>query len=228
MYIIEGTIGAGKSTFLKKIQQYMPTISICFEPLPSWHNEHDGQSLLNNFYSNPRRWAYTLELATLMARVQEQHTQKITNTVSSPVFMERSFYSGYYCFAKNSYINGFLTDCEWRLYCAWFDFFIRFHPFIPQGFIYLKVDPDRAYTRVLKRHRHAEQSITPEYIQQLSIRHDQFLIEKRDITPLLTNVPVLVLNVNQEFEHDHVLMRTYIHQIYDFLIATGYTSFSAL
>lgn len=49
MYIVEGNIGAGKSTFLNLIGIHMPHVSIALEPLNNWQSEEYGQSLLKNF-----------------------------------------------------------------------------------------------------------------------------------------------------------------------------------
>ena len=61
MYIVEGNIGAGKSTFLQLIDTHMPDVSVALEPVNNWQNQIYGQSLLTNFYKNPKPWAYTLE-----------------------------------------------------------------------------------------------------------------------------------------------------------------------
>ena len=36
MYILEGNIGAGKSTFLHLVKQQLPDISIALEPMDNW------------------------------------------------------------------------------------------------------------------------------------------------------------------------------------------------
>ena len=120
MYILEGNIGAGKSTFLKMLANALPSISISLEPINNWQKQVYGQSLLTNFYQSPQRWAYTLETFAMMSRVQE-HIQEQKN--NGCIIFERSVYSGHYCFAQNSYENGFMTELEWELYNHWFHFF---------------------------------------------------------------------------------------------------------
>src|SRR5579871_3924992 len=115
MYIIEGNIGAGKSTFLRLLSQYLPYIQPMHEPLHNWQSQVYGQSLLSNFYQDPIRWAYTLESLALICRVND-YLSKHNNTTY--VVAERSIYSGHYCFAHNSYANGYMTDIEWCVYNA--------------------------------------------------------------------------------------------------------------
>lgn len=114
--------------------------------------------------------------------------------------MERSIYSGHYVFATNSYRNGFLTDLEWRVYLEWFNFLVTGRCKPPQGFIYLKVDPEIAFERIKKRDREAEKTISLAYIKQIHQCHEDFLVHKKDILTELTAVPVLVLECNEEFE----------------------------
>ena len=71
MIIIEGNIGAGKSTFLKLLAKASQDLEVAQEPLESWHKKEDGSNLLENFYTDPKRWAYTLETFAMAARLQD-------------------------------------------------------------------------------------------------------------------------------------------------------------
>ena len=218
MYILEGNIGAGKSTFLKLIAQHMSDISIALEPLHNWQSAVYGQSLLTNFYQNPPRWAYTMETLAMMCRVQEHLKDQATS--NSQLIVERSIYSGHYCFALNGYANGFMTELEWQMYTALFNFLIPNHCLPPQGFIYLKVDPTTAYERIKKRNRLAEKQITLKYLKQIDECHDQFLLHKQTMLPELKDIPVLVLDCNQEFEQNSSKFQEHCEQIRSFIMAT--------
>jgi len=122
MYIVEGNIGAGKSTFLTFLEQQLTNTSVILEPVYDWQNKVYGQSLLANFYQDPQRWAYTFETLTMMCRTKE-HLAQQEQTEPNRIF-ERSLYSGHYCFAKNSFESGFMTPLEWELYANWFSFLI--------------------------------------------------------------------------------------------------------
>ncbi len=128
MFLIEGNIGAGKSTFLQLIQNHIPDLEIALEPVNLWQQAAHGQSLLQNFYTNPERWGYTMESFTLFNRIFENNkpTGMPLDTKRS-ILTERSIYSGYHCFAKNSYLNGFMTNLEWNIYQQLFSFFTQRH-----------------------------------------------------------------------------------------------------
>ena len=105
MYILEGNIGAGKSTFLTLLAKHLPHICVTLEPMHNWQKQIYGQSLLANFYQDPKRWAYTLETLAMFCRVREHmEEQKKEDTIQ---ITERSIYSGHYCFAQNDYESGF-------------------------------------------------------------------------------------------------------------------------
>lgn len=205
MYIVEGTIGAGKSTFLKLAQNHMPSLHVCQEPLHAWeHAEHD-QSLLALFYQDPYRWGYTLETVTMLSRVRDHLRQQ--TIAHEYALMERSIYSGYYCFAKNGYLQGSLSSLEWEMYSAWFTTLVQRSGMVPQGFIYLKVSPQVAFERMIKRNRSAENSMSRAYLEQLDERHTEFLLQKKDLLPELAKVPVLVLDCDKDFEEDETHLR---------------------
>jgi deoxyguanosine kinase len=194
MIIVEGNIGAGKSTFLKNLAQYCDYFDIAQEPVDSWHKKEDGSNLLENFYKNPHRWAYTLETFAMAARLQE-HIKHAQNP--KPIIVERSIYSGHYCFAKNDYLAGYMTEIEWELYQQWFNTVIASFATPPKGFIYLKVSPEVALARIKNRNRVGEENITLDYLKEIEKRHEEFLVKKDNILPNISNLPVKIFNVDQ-------------------------------
>jgi deoxyadenosine/deoxycytidine kinase len=222
MYILEGNIGAGKSTFLRLLAQQLPSVSVAFEPVQQWNKEEQGSSLLADFYQDPHRWAYALETQTMICRVKE-HSKEQQH--SNPWrIMERSIYSGYHCFAQNSYLNGFLTKIEWNVYQEFYTTLTQNTCQLPHGFIYLKVDPAIALERTKKRNRSAETTIPLDYLQQIDRLHNAFLINKENIADELTSVPVLVLDCNQEFESSVEVFANHCKRIEEFLLQTTPTT----
>ena len=198
MYLVEGNIGAGKSTFLQLIKNQLPHLEIAFEPINIWHTAEHGKSLLQNFYTDTKRWAYTMENFTLINRTFEN--SKINHGATT--LAERSIYSGYYCFAKNSYLSGFMNKLEWVIYEKWFKF-LTSHTSYPQpsGFIYLRTTPSAAYNRIIKRGRQAENLISFDYVNQIHLRHEELLLSHNQ-TELHTTAPVLILDANVDFENE--------------------------
>jgi len=217
MYLVEGNIGAGKSTFLSIIARQLPYASVCMEPREQWQQEN-GQSILELFYKEPHRWAYTMETLAMIYRVKNHI---IEQQHASPFrVMERSVYSGHYVFAHNDYEQGYLTDLEWQLYLQFFNFMVPQACRAPQGFIYLRTDPAVAYERMKVRNRGSEATVPLEYLQQIDAKHRSLLIDKQGVLHQLVDVPVLVLECNEDFEKDAAHQKKLIEQVEQFLQET--------
>jgi deoxyadenosine/deoxycytidine kinase len=215
MILLEGTIGAGKSTFLRLLKDYLPQLHIYLEPVHSWDKVIAGASLLGNFYHNPQRWGYTFETFALFTRFKEH--MHVRNSSNSVIITERSLFSGHYVFASNSYAQGIISELEWQLYSEWFNFLVTTQCHVPSTFIYLRVEPHIAFERIQKRARHAENNIPLSYIEQICEAHDNFLIKKKDVLPALKNVPVLTLECSADFEQDSELFQEHLAQIQEHL-----------
>lgn len=219
MYILEGNIGAGKSTFLTMLEKQLSFISPLLEPVNNWQKQIYGQSLLANFYKDPKRWAFTLETLTMMSRVKNH---RIEQELPNPYrVMERSIYSGHYCFAKNGYEQKFMTEVEWNIYMDWFNMLIPGKCNPPRGFIYLKVKPEITYERIKKRNRLAEKKITLAYQKQIDKRHDDFLLHKKNLITDLKNIPVLIINCDEEFETNPKKFQEHCARVEEFICQTS-------
>lgn len=214
MFILEGNIGTGKSTFLELISNNISYIKPAQEIIDQWATKPLGHELLKNFYEDTTRWAFTMELQTLQHRVQDHLYQQEQNKFT---LMERSIYSGYYCFAKNGFEQGFLTPTEWHIYNAWFSFITNQKCKAPSGFIYLQADPEISYKRSVYRNRQAEETLSKNYLEQIHIKHEEFLVQKKDIAPQLANVPVLILNCNTDFVTDQKTRQHHVNAVQDFI-----------
>ncbi len=217
MYLIEGNIGAGKSTFLELIQAHWPHIEVAFEPVNAWQKEEHGQSLLQNFYTNPQRWAYSMESFTLINRIIDNNRQQTTSRTIT--LAERSIYSGFHCFAKNSFLNQYMSPIEWNIYKQWFDFLTKHSDFRkPKGFIYLRTSPEVAYQRIIKRSRSAENLISLDYVTQIHLRHEELLL-----SATISDLPVLVLDANLEFNSNSQVLTDMFLKLEQFLKQNGQT-----
>ena len=210
-FIVEGNIGAGKSTFLRVLQQYL-NVQMVFEPLEKWQNVGGTENLLEKFYVDAPRWAYTFQTYAFVTRILAQEEHAVVNKYPVQV-LERSVYSDRYCFAKNCFELGTMSALEWKLYQEWFTWLVDNYTTKPSGFIYLRTDPTVCHQRLLKRSRHEESVIPFEYLQKLHDKHEDWLIHKKDVAPYLKDTPVLVLDCNKEFEADPASMEEHVEKI---------------
>ncbi len=213
-FCIEGGIGAGKSTFLKVINTFL-NAQVVYEPHKLWQNVR-GENLLERFYADTERWAYTFQTYTFITRILEREKAALKNPHLFQI-LERSVYSDRYCFAKNCYELGTMNSLEWKLYQEWFSWLVDTYTVKPNGFIYLQTDPIVCYKRLLKRNRQEETNVTLEYLQLLHDKHENWLIHREGIDPTLKDIPVLVIPVNEEFETDRDVQKAHMAKIIDFL-----------
>lgn len=222
MYILEGNVGVGKSTFLKLLREYCPDLTAVPEPVDNWATHQHGQSLLENFYKDPTRWSYTLETLAMLSRVKDH----IGNQKSHDLMrvMERSVYSGHYCFAFNGLASGCFTDVEWEVYTRWVELLVLGQCKPPQGFIYLQAAPEVCFERARKRARKGEEAMSLEYVSKIHDWHEKFMITREGVDRNIAAVPVLVLDATHDFLEDRTLARAYALKVRDFMLQNALTT----
>ena len=211
--IVEGNIGAGKSTFLRLIKDLLD-VQVVYEPHEQWQ-DIDGENILDSFYKDKNRWAYTFQSYAFITRIMAQEQADKTSFKSLQI-LERSVYSDRYCFAKNLFEMGEMTSLEWKLYQDWWGWFVKHYTKKPSGFIYLQASPEICYNRLLKRARSEESAVPLDYLTMLHAKHENWFIDKQDVDDYIKNVPVLILDCTQDFEANPELCKKYAQQIIDF------------
>jgi deoxyadenosine/deoxycytidine kinase len=197
--IVEGNIGAGKSTFLRLLQENF-SAQFIFEPHEEWQNI-GGHNLLDKFYTDKERWAYTFQSYAFITRMRADE-QGVKTSSHNTHILERSVFSDRYCFAKNCYEMGVISTLEWKLYQEWFEWLIESRNYRPDGFIYLQTDPEVCFQRMLIRNRSEESTVSIDYLTMIHQKHEDWLIAKTNVPLYLKNVPVLTLECNTDFEHN--------------------------
>ena len=191
---VEGNIGTGKSTFLSQAEKHIPNSYIIYEPLDIWtkFTDENGKNILQNFYENPKRFAYTFQTLAFLSRVERMRTTDYEKY--DYVFIERSIFSDREIFAKNCHLSGLLTELEWKLYNEWFRWVEEMLNIPQHNILYLRCSPEISYSRVLNRSRSEEKTISSEYIKQIHERHEEWLNKG--------NPKVLVVNAEVNFRDD--------------------------
>ena len=200
---VEANIGSGKTTFLNLLEEDYNTIK---EPLDEWLKLTDGkENILDKFYKDADRWAYTFQMETFMSRIQSIKK----NEIKGINIIERSIYTDMNCFASLAHYNGHIQELEWKLYNKWFNWLDNSFDVKADGYIYIRTDPQISYNRIAKRSRTEESSIPFKYLEQVHQKHQQWLNS--------TKTPVLILDGNQEFENNNVIINTWKEDINNFI-----------
>ncbi len=212
--IVEGNIGIGKSSFLKLITERLDC-QVVFEPHEKWQNIGKSGNLLQKFYEDTPRWAYTFQSYAFLSRVMQQEEQVLRSHHEHLVF-ERSVFSDLHCFAKNCFELGTMTELEWDLYQEWFSWLVGHHVIIPAGFIYLRGTPEVCMARLKQRNRHEEVGVPLSYLELLHQKHEDWLIHKKGVADNLINVPVLTLDRNTDWNQQESEKDRLIDQVCEF------------
>jgi len=219
-FVVEGNIGAGKSTFLRLMAEELG-IDVVYEPTDKWQRKDKEGNLLDLFYKDTSRWAYTFQSYAFISRIQSQMEHEAMVHTNAPQIYERSVYCDRYCFAKNCFELGFMSALEWSIYKEWFGWLVEAYTKKPSGFIYLRTTPDICFKRIQKRSRCEESSIPLSYLESLHNRHEEWLINKQEVLSSLAEIPVLVLDCTKEFETDKAARDAMLQQVKNFVHATG-------
>ncbi|MBD3273382.1 AAA family ATPase [Candidatus Dependentiae bacterium] len=215
LLIIEGNIGAGKSTFLKILKKHLD-LDIIHEPTNKWQNISEDGNILDLFYKDTRRWAYTFQSFAFVTRVQSIQDALKKNTKDLQV-LERSVYCDRFCFAKNCYESGTMSALEWQIYKNWFSWLVQGYTKRPDAFVYLKADPEVCYLRMKKRSRKEEDEVTLSYLKNLHKKHEDWLIDKKETIGYIKNVPILTLDCNSDFENNKDKQEKHVKAVMDFI-----------
>jgi deoxyadenosine/deoxycytidine kinase len=199
IYSVDGNIGAGKTTFLEAVRTTVAEaltgkIHIVLEPVGEWLRlkHSDGRSLLELFYADKKRWAYTFQNCAILTRLNATLEALKTLPADAIVLTERSVLTDRYVFAEMLRASGDLDSLEWELYCKWFDAFASTLPI--EGIIYLSTDFGTAAQRIVKRARQGEERMEAHYLIELDEQHRRWVgSTKLPVLEICTDTPELMV-----------------------------------
>lgn len=208
---LDGNIGAGKSTLLSEIRKSIPELRVVDEPVGQWTalKNGTGKNLLELFYEDKKRWAYTFQNCAILTRlknIKEAVEDLDANGKGSQVILtERSVLTDKYVFAQMLRDSGDMDDLEWELYDSWFSIFSKQHQV--NGIIYLSTSSTTSKERIHIRNRQGEDRIQLDYLNALDRQHKQWIES--------TDIPVLTLSTEPgaSLENNIQNIRDFIQQL---------------
>lgn len=208
---LDGNIGAGKSTLLAEIRKSIPEIHVVDEPVGQWTalKNDAGKNLLELFYEDKKRWAYTFQNCAILTRLKniKQAVEELDANGQGPqvILTERSVLTDKYVFAQMLRDSGDMDALEWELYDSWFSIFSKQHQV--NGIIYLSTSSTTSKDRIHIRNRQGEDRIQLEYLDALDRQHKQWIES--------TDIPVLTLSTEPgaSLENNLQQIRDFIQQL---------------
>ena len=173
--VIEGNIGAGKTTLASKLaEEYNAKLIL---------EQFADNPFLPKFYRDQERYSFPLELSFLADRYNQIKKQVLN------LDLFYSFLIADYYFAKSSiFAQNTLKDDEYRLFRQIFDIVFESMP-KPDLYVYLHANTDKLLKNIAKRGRDYEQSINPEYLEK--IKQGYFVFFKQ-----INSFPILIIDTN--------------------------------
>lgn len=208
---LDGNIGAGKSTLLAEIRNKLHDIHIVDEPVGQWTalKNAEGKNLLELFYEDKKRWAYTFQNCAILTRLKniQDAVENLDRTLKGPqvIITERSVLTDKHVFAEMLRDAGDIDPLEWELYESWFNIFGKKHPI--SGIIYVSTSASTSNDRIKIRNRHGEGGIGIDYLDGLDIQHKKWVEN--------TNIPVLTLSteIGVSVEHNIEKIKEFIQKL---------------
>jgi deoxyadenosine/deoxycytidine kinase len=178
---IEGNIGAGKSTLLDYLRKSHPEWKFIREPVDTWSEirNESGESLLQVFYKDRKRWSYTFQNCALLTRFQNIEATisdaKKDNSTGRQVFLtERCLETDYQVFTKMLREEGSIDGLEFDLYKRWLSH-LRSTATPLSGIVHVNTTPEICAERIKKRSREGEDEIGLEYLNNLESYQSKWL-----------------------------------------------------
>lgn len=172
---IEGVIGVGKTSLARLLAERMNARLLLEEP--------EANPFLEDFYKDPRRYAFQTQMFFLVSRYQELKEMRQPDLFHDAVVSD-------YLFQKDRiFANINLSDRELRLYDKVAPLLEEEIP-APDLVVYLQSSPEVIRSRIQQRGRLYEKAMDPNYTATLAEAYNYFFFHYRE-------APLLVVNTNE-------------------------------
>ncbi|MCX6226698.1 MAG: deoxynucleoside kinase [Bacteroidia bacterium] len=187
LVIIEGNIGAGKTSLASRISADYNCHLIL--------ERFADNPFLPKFYQDPDRFAFPLEMSFLADRYTQLKKELIDPDIFSPFIITD------YCFMKSLIFAGnTLSGDEYNLYSQLFHIMNSSLP-KPDLLVYLHQDPDNLLINIWNRGREYESAITADYLKRIQSGYFDFFRQELSIRILVVDTREIDFVNNREDYH---------------------------
>lgn len=153
-----------------------PSNSFIIDVSDSWTElkNEKGHNLLELFYKDKRRWAYTFQTYATLTRF-EMIQQAVAEHPEKQIFLtERCLETDYEVFTKMLVADGSMDQLEFAAYGRLFKQ-LRGDTLPLSAIVHISTPPELCLERINRRGRGGEERIPLEYLKQLSKFQDRWL-----------------------------------------------------
>ncbi len=162
---IAGNIGSGKTTLTRMLAQHY-----------GWTPKYEAVTYnpyLEDYYKDIPRWSFNLEVYFLTQRIKD--LMEIANS-DKVIIQDRTIFEGVYVFVANNKDMGNLSQRDFDAYMDLFGVMMKMIK-VPDLLIYLRSSIPHLVSRIQKRGRDYEQSMSLEYLGGLNERYEKWISE---------------------------------------------------
>ena len=196
--VIEGNIGAGKTTLATRIAEQFNARLIL--------EQFADNPFLPKFYQDPEKYSFPLELSFLASQYKQ-----LNEELGSQDIFKAFTVADYYFMKSLVFAASTLKGDEYNLYRQIFYIIYGSLP-KPDIYVYLHINTERLMSNIRKRGRDYERSITGEYLQKIQDSYFTFFRQNPENK-------YLVIDVN---EIDFVADQSHYSKIIDTIFSTDY------
>jgi deoxyadenosine/deoxycytidine kinase len=169
---VAGNIGVGKSTLVKLLCEQLNWTPF-YEPVTE-------NPYLEDFYEDMGAWGFHSQIYFLMRRLRIH--RKLIDEKGS-VIQDRSVYEDAEIFAHNLSLQDAINDRDYATYRELYQVLVEFLP-PPDLIIYLRASLETLLSRISKRGRAYERTISVSYLSDLNELYENW-IDEFDLCPVL-------------------------------------------
>jgi deoxyguanosine kinase len=182
--VIEGNIGAGKTTLAGKIADQFNARLIL--------ERFADNPFLPKFYSDPEKYSFPLELSFLADRYRQLKDELVSQDLFKAFTIADYYFMKSLVFAAST-----LTGDEYNLYRQIFYIIYGSLP-KPDLYVYLHLTPDKLLMNIEKRGRNYEQSITTEYLLKIQESYFSFFRQNPENRYLIIDINNIDFVANED------------------------------
>lgn len=171
-YVFDGLIGAGKTTLIKRLYNYMLSKGIkvhaVFEPVDIWNST----GALQYFYGDVPNRSYEFQTFTYITRIERVLKELSEHSDCEYFLLERSVWSDKYIFVE--LLKPLIGEIRMQMYNTWYDLWMFLMPLKPTRWVLLDTSLDETMRRINIRSRDGESTVDVDYQRNLYGKHVEF------------------------------------------------------
>lgn len=187
--VIEGNIGAGKTSFATMLAKETDSRLIL--------EQFSDNPFLPRFYEDPERYAFQLELSFLSERYQQIKTELGPPDLFGQMVISDYFLAKSFIFSKYN-----LKSDEMLLFEKLYNI-INLHVPRPDLYVYLHLPVEKLMENIKKRGRSYEQNIQPEYLKEVQDGYFGFFKSQTKLKILVIDTSNIDF-VNKETDYQQI------------------------